>query len=72
MNDEMGGLIGAIAAMIAIGLFIVYVVIPILSVLFGIGVLITLSVAGAGFIFGLGVGVKNFFEVFTEAHDRLP
>lgn len=63
-----------IVALVVIGLvvaFVVYVVLPILGILLAIGLLIAGGIAFAGFISGVFLGIKNFFEVLQEAHKKL-
>jgi len=52
-------------------LIIVYIVVPILGILFAIGLLIIGGIALAGFVSGIYLGIKNFFEVLQEAHSKL-
>lgn len=63
--------IGIIAA-IAIFYIVVYVVLPILGVLLGIGLALLGGIAAIGFVSGVFVGFNNFIDVLFEAHHKLP
>lgn len=72
MDDEVIIYLGLLVIIIAIIIgVIVYIVMPIIGVLIGIGFVITASVAVWGLISGAFVGLKNFFEVLSEAHHNL-
>jgi hypothetical protein len=68
----MPQLIGAIIVIYLVILFIVYVVIPVAGGLLAVGLALLASVAIAGFVSGVFVGFKNFFDVLIEAHRKLP
>jgi hypothetical protein len=72
MGEGLAYLIGIAIALYVVYLIIVYIVLPILAVLLGIGVVILVGIAGFGFLSGLYKGITNFFSVITEAHHKLP
>ena len=51
---------------------IVYIIGYILAAIVGVGLVIVACICIGGFLWGCGVAVKNFSEVFVEAHKRLP
>lgn len=64
-------IIGILAA-IVIFYIVVYVVLPILGVLIGIGLALLAGIAAIGFFSGMIVGFNNFINVLFEAHNKLP
>lgn len=68
MDKLIIGILGAVV----IFYIVVYVVLPILGVLLGIGLALLGGTAVLGFVSGMFVGFKNFIDVLIEAHQRLP
>lgn len=68
----MPQLIGFFVVICLLYLLVVYVILPALGIILAIGLAILGCVAGAGFVSGIGVGLRNFVLVFIEAHKKLP
>lgn len=72
MDDGLIYILVILAVIAVVVLFVIYVVLPIIGALLGIGLILMVGIMGAGFISGIFVGIKNFFEVLFEAHSKLP
>ena len=68
MDDLVGGV-----AVIVMGIFIVYVIILyIIPILLALGFSVAILVGGWGGVSGFFLALKNFVEVYREAHSKLP
>ncbi len=72
MDEAIGYLIAIGVILVLLYLLIVYVILPITGILLGIGVVLLAAISAVGFVSGILVGIKNFFEIVIEAHQRLP
>jgi len=72
LEDVIGYLIAIGVILYLLTLLIVYVILPIAGILLGIGVVLLAEISAVGFVSGILVGMKNFFQIVLEAHQRLP
>jgi len=72
LEDVIGYLIAIGVILYLLTLLIVYVILPIAGILLGIGVVLLAGISAVGFVSGILVGMKNFFQIVLEAHQRLP
>ena len=72
MEEMIGYLIAIAVVLFLLYLLIVYVILPAIGIVLGIGLVILGGITLVGVVSGFAVGFKNFVEVLIEAHGRLP